>query len=347
MINRLLIRTRVLQTAYAHCHKGDSKLQSAEIELERSLKQTYDLYLFLLQLIPSLTEKYAEILEARQNAYLATNAERRPNMRLIHNRLSGQIADSLEVQSWYASFSMAWDEEETLLRSLIKQIEDSELYAEYLKSENNYENDKAFWVSVFKKIIAPSILLSETLEDKSIYWDNTLLQTEKMECEEQPNWEALDTTFREARGSEHYSASRLEIGVVEIVKDFVEKTLRRAEENIDFDTILIPPYRDESDEKFAMHLLRQTLLNTGKYSDLISEYISESWDKDRLADIDFLLMQMAVTEYFHFPSIPTNITINEYVELSKVYSTPKSSGFINGVLDNIAKALREEGKIFK
>lgn len=337
----------MLQTAYAHCHRDSVKLQHAESELELSLERTYDLYLLLLQLIPSLTEKYAELLEARRNRYLATEQERRPNMRLVRNRLSKQIADSLVVQSWYSSFPIAWFSEEEILRYLIKEIELSDLYADYLDAEDSFENDRSFWVGVFKKIVAPSTLLAERLEELSIYWDNALYHTEKLECEEQPNWEALDTSFEEARGTDAYSSARLDLGVVEVVKDFVEKTLRRAVEEEDFDTVLMPAYRDESDEKFALHLLRQTLLNSEKYAELIAGYISESWDKERIADMDMLLMQMAVTEFFHFPSIPTSITINEYVELAKVFSTPKSSSFINGVLDSVSKALREEGKIFK
>lgn len=347
MINRILIRTRVLQTVYAQSHREGINLQFAEIELEQALEKTYDLYLLLLQLIPSITEKYAELLEARRNRYIATDAERTPNMRLVRNRLSQQIAACEPLSSWYSSCSVAWYQEDLLLRELIKVIELSEEYEEYLKAEDGYDNDRNFWVAIFKKYIAPSSLLAERLEEWSIYWDSSLYHVERLESIDEPNWEALDATFAEARGGEGYSATRLEIGSVEIVKDFVEKTLRRAEQGQSFDEVLLPAYRDEDEEKFASHLLRQTLLNRTKYLELIGSYISEKWDRERLADIDLVLMQMAVTEFYHFPNIPTQITINEYVELSKVYSTPKSSGFVNGVLDSIAKALKAEGKIFK
>ncbi|MDO4707331.1 MAG: transcription antitermination factor NusB [Porphyromonadaceae bacterium] len=347
MINRILIRTRVLQTAYAYGHKSGANLQFAEVELQQALEKTYDLYLFLLQLIPSITDKYAEILEARRNRYIASDVDRKPNTRLLDNRLSRQISECLPLASWYIASSLAWYQEDLLLRELIKMIELSDEYDAYLKAEDSYDNDRNFWVEIFRKYIAPSATLAERLEELSIYWDSSLYYIERIDSVEDPDWEALDTTFAKARGTEGYSSARLEIGAVEVVKDFVEKTLRRAEQGQIFEAVLLPIYRDEGEEKFASHLLRQMLLNHSKYQELIAEYITDKWDRERLADLDLLLMQMAVTEFFHFPSIPTHITINEYVELSKAYSTPKSSGFINGVLDSIAKALKATGKIFK
>lgn len=347
MINRILIRTRVLQTAYAHGHKPGANLKFAEIELEQALEKTYELYLFLLQLIPDITDQYAQLLELRRNRYIASREDLSPNTRLLNNRLARQIADCPTLSSWYRTSGVAWHKEEDLLRRLIKTIEQSEEYAAYLLAEDSYENDRNFWLGIFKKYIAPNPDLAERLEDLSIYWDNTLYHTERLESIEEANWDKLDQIFADARDREDYSSTRLELGSVEVVKDFVEKTLRRSEENLDFERVLMPAYRDESDEKFALHLLRQTLLNQDNYQELIAHHISDKWDQERLADLDLLLMQMAVVEFLHFPNIPTQITINEYIELCKNYSTPKSFSFVNGVLDSIAKALKADGKILK
>ena len=100
MINRVLIRTRVLQVAYAHLHRGELSLSAAEQDLELSLQRTYDLYLYLLQLIPSLTDFYREVLEVRRRKHLATQAERTPNMRLVENRLAAQLSETPELTAW-------------------------------------------------------------------------------------------------------------------------------------------------------------------------------------------------------------------------------------------------------
>ena len=106
-------------------------------------------------------------------------------------------------------------------------------------------------------------------------------------------------------------------------------------------------FRDSEDETFARHLLRQVLLKQEEYLQLIEPILTEGWSSERLADIDALLLRLGVAEFLHFPGIPTHITINEYVELAKHYSTAHSAAFVNGILDAMAKKLREEGKILK
>ncbi len=347
MINRVLIRTRALQVAYAHYHREEQKLTTAEAELKVSLGRTYDLYLYLLRLPVELTERYRLLQEIRSRKHLATERERNPNTRLVDNRLVAQLASCEPLDTWYNAFALSWGEEDLLLRHLIEQIEASDLYADYLASEVSFAGDKDFWVNVFHRIIAPDRLLAEYLESQSLYWDNELAQTEKIECEEHPGWDGLEQAVCDAQGTEQYSSQRLELGSVEIVKDFVEKSLRRAEEGGDFASALLPAYRDHDDEVFASHLLRQLLLGRDKHLELIDRHISERWERERLADMDLLLIRLAVVEFLHFPNIPTHVTINEYVELSKHYSTPKSWSFVNGILDAIAKELKAEGKIIK
>lgn len=347
MINRLLIRTRVLQIAYAHYHREEQKLTAAEAELRLSLTRTYDLYLLLLKLIPELTDRYDAILEVRRTKHLATEQERNPNKKLINNQLVAKLNDCPALDAWYNTFPLAWSEEDILLRQLINRIEHSELYDSYLRQEDSFERDQAFWVEAFSSVIAPHPLLAEYLETQSIYWDDELCQTEKIELEEHPGWEALEETIAGLRGTESYAASRLTQGVVEIVKDFVCKTLKRIDPEQPMQDVLLPAYRDPEDETYAHHLLRQILLGHTKHLELIEAHISDGWERERLAAIDLILMQMAIVEFLHFPSIPTHVTINEYVELSKIYSTPKSAAFVNGVLDAVAKTLKAEGKILE
>lgn len=349
MINRQVIRTRALQVAYAYLHKGEQKLSTAEADLRLALGRSYELYMYLLRLPIELSDFFAELQEIRSRKHLASHEDRNPNYRLQQNLFVAQLRACQALEDWYMQYPLVWREESILLRRLMEAIEGSDLYKSYLQSEPSYETDRAFWLNAFQQIIATSQDLAEYLEEQSIYWDDELCYTEKIECEERPNTDAdaVEEAVRQAKETETYQSLRYDNGNVEIVKAFVVKSIKRAREGEDFADVLLPEYRDEDDENFALHLLRQTILGYSKTSDLIAKHLSQSWDKERLADLDELLMHMAVTEFLHFPKVATHVSINEYVELSKYYSTPRSSAFINGVLDAVAKELKSEGKILK
>lgn len=347
MINRILIRTRVLQIAYAHLHRDELKLRTAEEDLATSLEQTYALYLYLLCLPVELTRYHRDLIDRRSRKHFASDAEKRPNLRLAHNRLVAQLETCQPLQSWYQGFDCQWEHHIELLRHLIDLIEASDFYKAYLNSEDTYESDRTFWIQVFQRILVSDQYLATTLEESSIYWDDELQQTEKIECEDEPSWDNIDETIQEAINAKQHSVQRFTLGTVEIVKDFVTKSLRYAHESEPFDSALLAQYKDPDDEKYAKHLLHQLLVDRGRYDDLVDTHIKDTWERDRLADIDLLIIQLAIVEFLHLPMIPTQVTINEYVELSKHYSTPRSSSFINGVLDAIATTLRKEGRILK
>lgn len=350
MINRTLIRTRVLQVAYAHLHRGELKLTSAEQDLLLSLHRTYDLYLYFLQLIPALTEFHREVLEIRKKKHLATREERSPNMRLAENKLAAQLRQSEKLSTWYEGFNLRWEEDERLMRHLLRLIEDSPLYQDYLQlPEESFEDDRNLWIAVFQQLFTQDELLAETLEQQSIYWQDDLKGIEKAEVEERPKTEEepLLEALAEARSRGAYQSLPLENGPVEIVKEFVEKSLRRCAEDQPVDEVILPAFKDEEDERFARLLFRQTLL---KYSDqikIVESVLSEGWSTERLADMDALILALGLTEFLYFPTIPTLITINEYIELAKRFSTSHSASFVNGVLDAMARKLKEEGKILK
>lgn len=350
MINRVLIRTRVLQVAYAHLHRGELRLSSAEQDLLLSLSRTYDLYLYLLRLIPSLTDLQREILEIRKRKHLATSVERSPNMRLVDNRLAEKLSSSEKLTKWYEGAKLSWEDDEPLLRHLLRQVESSDLYLDYMESEDSsFEADQSFWVEAFHQIIAPDELLAERLEQQSIYWQNDLVEIEKIECEERPKTDeaSVEEVIKEAQGEGRYQRVGFLHGPVEVVKDFVEKTLRRIEFDGELDDQILPMFKDEDDEHFARMLFRQALVKYADHVRTIEPVLSSAWSSERLADTDALLLTLGLTEFLYFPSIPTSITINEYVELAKHYSTSHSAGFVNGVLDALAKSLKEDGKILK
>ncbi len=349
MINRQVIRTRALQVAYAYLHKGEQRLASAESDLRLALERSYELYMYLLRLPVELTDFFAELQEMRRRKHLATKEERNPNYRLQENRFVAHLRSSEALEDWYMSYPLAWRDESLLMRKLVDLIEHSDLYHEYIKSEPSYETDQTFWLNIFQQIITPNQDLADYLEEQSIYWDNELNCIEKIECEDRPKTdpEEIEQVVREAQANNMYQSQRYDNGSVEIVKSFVYKSLKKAQETEEFSLFILPQYRDEDDESFATHLVRQTIIGYDKVAPLVKKHLSSSWDKERLADMDELLIHLAVTEFLHFPQIATHVSINEYVELSKHYSTPKSSAFINGVLDAIAKELKSEGKILK
>ena len=349
MINRLVIRTRVLQTAYAYMHKEEQKLTAAEADLKTALGRTYDLYLFLLRLPIDLTDFWGQLIELRKNKHLASSVERNPNYRPLNNAYIAKLEECQELDNWYNQFPLAWSDESSLLRNLINEIESSDIYRNYLTSSIDFENDRNFWVNIFHQIIAPNPQLAHYLEEQSLYWDDNHDYIEKIACEEYPKSdpELISEAVALAKANNSYQSLKYENGSVEVVKNFVLKTMKKSEAELDFAETLLPQYKDSDDITYAQHLLRQTILGYQQVEEILRKHISVRWEKDRLASMDELIMHLAITEFLHFPNIPTNITINEYVELSKHYSTPKSSSFVNGVLDAVAKELKAEGKIIK
>ncbi len=347
MINRTLIRTRVLQLAYASRSNDTVSLSEALMKLKESLSDTYDLYLFLLKLVPELTDFHRERQEVRKLKRLASKEELNPNKRWANNALVAKLEEAEDLSSWYNASMFDWLSDQEVLRRLANKIEESEIYATYKKSEESFEVDQRFIVDVFRKIITQDKYLANFLEGYCPYWDSELEGVEKIECEERPDEDELEDYIEEARQDGRYSSLTHKLVPVAIVKEFVDKTLRNIRPEQSADDAIMPMYRDESDERYGMHLLRQMILAKEEHSELIKQHASERWEHERLALMDTLLMEMAIIEFLHFPNIPTQVTINEYVELSKYYSTPNSGAFINGVLDSVAKKLKEDGKILK
>jgi N utilization substance protein B len=307
MINRIIIRIKVLQVVYAYYQKNSRDLVSAENELLFSLEKTYDLYHYLLLLIVLLTDAEQKRLDKNKNKLLATEDELNPNRRLADNR----FAEQLRVNGKLTAFSMRrgtlWNDDSSLfVRNLLKKIIRSDYYKEYLESEDSYGSDKEFWRKVFKHTIMEDEELGEVLEDKSIYWEDDL----------------------------------------DVVGTFVLKTIKRFTRETGAKQELLPMFKDEEDKEFAVKLLHQTLMEEKESNERINRQIN-NWELDRIAQIDLYIMQIALSELLNFPGIPVSVTLNEYIDLSRYYSTPKSPNFINGILDSIVKELKSEGKLFK
>ena len=280
MINRILIRIKVLQIVYSYYQNGNNDLKVAENELLFSLRKSYDLYHYFLLLIVDVTNLQRRILDARKNKYMPTEAELNPNTRLIDNRFAAQIAENEALRKYVAEQGLSWDNDEDFIKMVLDLILSSEQYGEYLNNENDsYETDKEFWRIVFKKLICGNEAIDDYLQDKSIYWNDD----------------------------------------ISIVETFTLKTIK---------------------------LFRQSLMKGSEFRERINKHM-KNWETERIANMDLIIMQVALAEIMTFPTIPINVTLNEYIDTAKYYSTPKSGTFINGILDSVVNELKKEKLLLK
>ncbi|GHU68733.1 N utilization substance protein B [Bacteroidia bacterium] len=306
MINRILIRIKILQIVYAHYQKSATSLNNAENELNRSLQTAYNLYHYLLLLIGILTDMEQKKIDSLQYKFLFSEEDRNPNLRFANNRLAEELRTNEALEKFANQYGHLWDEDDrVLLQNLRKEILESTIYQEYLQQEDNYEADRKIWYNIFKNIILTNESFLESLEEKNIYWQDDF----------------------------------------ETIGSFALKTIKRIEEN-NPQQMLFSMFRDDDDRRFALTLLHKTIHEKDESSELINRQI-KNWDLERIASIDLYIMQMALAEIKNFPEIPINVSLNEYIELARYYSTPKSALFINGILDKVVTALQKEGKLFK
>lgn len=307
MINRVLLRIKIVQLLYAYRKNQSKSIQSAENELFHSLEQTYSLYHLLLLLIPDITFHAQKRLDSAKNKLRPTADELNPNTRFVNNLFATQVSENEDLNSYVKDHSISWVNYPSLIKEIYECICKSDFYQEYMQSETtSYELDRDLWRKIFKKCIMPNEEIHNVLEEMSIYWNDDL----------------------------------------EIVLSFVIKTIKKFEESEGKFQHLLPMFKDEEDKAFASELFRFALINADEYKALIDGH-TKNWEVDRIAFMDVVIMQLALTELLNFPSIPVNVTLNEYIEISKTYSTERSSVFINGVLDNIVNQLKKENKLVK
>lgn len=307
MINRILIRIKVLQIVYSYYQNGNNDLNVAEKELLFSLRKSYDLYHYFLLLIVEVTNLQKRILDARKNKYMPTEEELNPNTRLVDNRFAAQLAGNEALLKYASEQGLSWSNDEDFVRSVLDKILASELYQEYIENENDsYETDKEFWRVVFKKLICGNENIDEYLQDKSIYWNDD----------------------------------------ISIVETFTLKTIKQFEESAGSKQSLLPMFKDMEDQSFAIKLFRQSILKGEEFRERINRHM-KNWETERIANMDLIIMQIALAEIVTFPTIPINVTLNEYIDSAKYYSTPKSGTFINGILDSVINELKKEKLLLK
>ena len=307
MINRVLIRLKIIQIVYAYYQNGSKNLDSAEKELFYSLSKAYDLYNYLLMLMIALTNYAQKRIDAAKAKLSPTEEDLNPNTKFVENKFVAQLEVNKQLMDFVANQKRTWANDEDFLKALFEKISASDIYKEYMAaSDSSYDADRELWRKLYKTFIFNNEELDALLEDQSLYWNDDK----------------------------------------EIVDTFVLKTIKRFDEKNGADQPLLPEFKDDEDQEFARRLFRRSILNCDYYRHLISEN-TRNWDLDRVAFMDVIIMQCALAEILSFPNIPISVSLNEYVDIAKVYSTNKSGSFVNGTLDGIVKVLKKEGKLTK
>lgn len=303
MINRALIRIKVVQLLYSYYQNEERDIVKAEKELLFSLDKAYELYNYLLLLMVELTDAQNKRIEVAKSKFLASEEDLNPNTKFVDNLFVYHLRQDPDFRTYLSQHKLAWDEE--FVRDMLDLILSSEIYTEYMASEErSFEADRELWRVLFKTFICDNERLSDLLEETSLYWNDDL----------------------------------------DIVQSFVLKTIKQFKPVEEAQ--ILPQFRSDEDREFAVLLFRNAIVNGEQYKNYIQSY-SSNWDIERIALMDIIIMQLALAEIMTFPAIPTMVSLNEYIDLAKKYSTLKSGYFINGVLDRVVRNLKEEGLLLK
>lgn len=309
MINRVLIRVKVVQALYSYVlTRPDRTFEQARKDLQLSFEKSYELYMYLLKLIIELTDLQDRALDDARNKFLPTEEDLNPNTRFIDNWFVQQLRENEEINTFFKDKLVSWQDEIIFKRLTLDKILHSDVYQEYMAMEKtDNASDCEVWKQIFRQIILNDEDVEEKLETMSLFW----------------SVEDLDT-----------------------MGQFVMKTIRKFQEGQD-DPIM-PMYKNDDDREFGDKLFTRTVQIMDENNILIDSFIkNDRWDKNRMALMDRLIMCVAITELKSFESIPTTVTLNEYIELAKEFSTPNSGQFVNGILNSAVNSLRERGIITK
>jgi len=308
MLTRRHIRVKVMQSLYAFNQSQNDNLATEEKFLLKSMQEMYDLFLLQLSLITEIREHAEVYLEKSQQKHLATNEEKDPNRKFIDNQIFQMLNENESIQKALEDHKINhWKQDDEYVAIIWNEIRNSELYSEYMNTREGSFKDDK---ELIIQIFKEIIAPNEKLYD--------YLEDKKL------TW----------------------VDDIPLVNTAALKFLQKLKESTGREKQIARLFKNDEDREFALKLFQKTYLND---EDLSEEMLGKTpnWDKDRIAEVDMVLIKMAICEFLKFSSIPVKVTINEYLEIAKEYSTPKSSIFINGVLDKLSKEYQTEGKLNK
>ena len=307
MISRRLLRIKALMALYAFNRRDDGDLAQAEKELMFSIGKSYDLYHYILLLIIELSDIAAEMIEFSLRKKMPTREDLNPNRRFADNPVAELLRNNKALKNYVNARKISWANHRDVLRKLYTRMIAWPAYLEYMKTEKNSFSSDKKFIT---KLITEFFVLSDDLQN----------------CfEEQSIFWNDDLDY---------------------VAAMVEKTLRKFKNDGNPDTELMPLYKNEEDEQYVKTLFRKAVLKTKEHSELIDKNTT-NWEVERIALMDTLVMQLAITEIAEFQEIPVKVSLNEYIEIAKYYCTSKSSTFVNGILDKVVREMKENSMFRK
>lgn len=312
MINRELIRLKTVQVVYAYYQNGQNNgplsAETAEKELLFSLDKSYELYQALLMLMQEVHRVAVEDVDQRQLRIRQLKLSETTSTKFINNKFMLQLLQNKQLMDYRDNHNQIWIADDDLMKNLYRAIQSSSSYQAYIAGDQ--ENTYEEDRELWRKIY------------KEIF------------CNNEEITKAIEDKSLYWNDDKH------------IIDTFILKTIKRFTEEDGEDTPLLPEYDSDEDREYASQLIRYALRGEEQYRELIGENL-RNWDFSRVALMDLIIMQIALAEIFSFPSIPISVSINEYVSVAKMYSTPRSGAYVNGMLDGIAKKLQAEGKLIK
>ena len=312
MLTRRFLRIKVLQALYAYIESGESNINNGIKNLLDSIDKLYELFIWQLSFLVETKRFAANKITENRHKFIPTYDDLHPNMKYVNNRLLNLIEDNVDFKKQEAALKINWaDDHQDVVKKYYIMMKDTQEYKNSMADKNeSFSSDKKFIVEMVTKYFADLDVLQDFYEDKSIYF-----------CDDY-----------------HLVSSML--------IEFFTKM-----KNFDVNSKLPSIYKsdtaeEKADEKFVQMLFRETMAHNEEFGKLIADN-TNNWEKERICLMDMIILKMALAEFVCFPYIPVKVTMNEYIEISKYFSTPKSKIFVNGILDKLAKKLAEAGRIEK
>jgi len=308
MLNRRHLRVKVLQTLYAYNQSDEKQVAKFEKSLLKSVDQVYEMYIWVLNLLIEVADYTAIDAEGRARKFLPSENDLNSNLRLQNNPFIASLRLNGRFIDHTKKYHVSWAFDPEITREIFQKLKTTDEYKSYLvQDDHSIAAEKDIIKFIFKKIILQLPAVEQVFEEKFINWQ---LDKEVLQA-------LVAKTFKNFSSEDPHQNKLAELS----------------------------PNWDE-DKEFILDLLILTIGHADEYQSFISGK-TKNWEADRIARMDTLIMRLAICELINFSSIPVKVTINEYIEISKVFSTPKSNTFINGILDKVLSELKTSGRIRK
>jgi len=316
MLNRRILRIKAFKVLYSFAENPTMSLSEAQAALELSCEATRDLYLFMLNVIPAVTKEASKRIELAKSKYCPTEEDLNPNMKFANNKIAAQLLSDPDFQKLVDKKKLSWDQFDVFIRNLYDSMKSKDYFQKYMSNpQESIKQDAELFTAMCEQEFVDNVDLEKILEDLSILWIDDLAYSLTWCC----------------RTLEDLSKGK----PFRLLPLYQSELMKKAGAS-DVD----------SDSAFVSKLLASAFSSYEKNYQRVSDAVTK-FEKDRLYSTDVILIVMGLAEAKTFPEIPVKVTMNEYVEISKYYSTPKSRSFVNGILDRFIQADMASGEIVK